>query len=83
MLADVFGAVGKGHLITYVGLGARVSTHFEDTQRAGVRTPFGIAYVFADGTLELFGQVAPGLAWGGPQVEAVLGAGTGIRVALF
>ena len=82
LLPEIFGEVGEGRMVTYTGIGGRVSTRFDESHRGGVRVPFGIAYIFGEDSLELFAQVAPGLSWGGPRVEAIIGGGVGVRVSL-
>jgi hypothetical protein len=53
---DLFDAPGA-RLPLYFGVGGRV--RFDDDTRAGVRGPVGVAYMFDDIPVEVFGEVAP------------------------
>lgn len=53
--------VSKGELPLYFGVGGRVKFVDHGDNRAGIRGPVGIAYLFPDSRWELFAEVAPTL----------------------
>src|SRR5262245_56593626 len=51
--------LNKGQLPLYFGVGGRVKFVEHDDNRAGIRFPVGIAYLFGDKPIEVFAEVAP------------------------
>lgn len=69
--------VSKGYLPFYYGVGARLKIQDEDG-RVGVRTPLGIAYMFAGEPVDLFFEVVPILDVT-PATDLSLNASIGAR----
>ena len=72
---DLF-PVSKGRLPLYYGAGAYLS--FAPDLKMGIRAPVGVAYHFEEIPLELFAELAPGLALL-PGIGFYFGGGTGAR----
>ncbi len=68
--------VETGQLPVYFGVGGRVK--FESESRAGVRIPFGLAYIFDGMPLDAFFEIAPILDLV-PDTEFNVNAAIGIR----
>jgi hypothetical protein len=90
LLPDVFGAVLDGFLVPWIGVGPRYAmlkqlahstVMISDTRdHFGLRAPFGTSFFTTDGGVELFVEVAPGLAFV-PSSLASVDGGVGIRLA--
>jgi hypothetical protein len=74
---DVFN-VSKGELPIYFGVGARGQFRDNRDDRAGIRFPIGINYLFEDVPLSLFLEIAPVLDVV-PSTRGDLTAGIGLR----
>lgn len=70
--------VSKGELPLYFGVGGRVKFVEHGDNRAGIRGPVGIAYLFPHTRLELFAEVAPILDLA-PTTSLEWNGGAGIR----
>jgi hypothetical protein len=51
--------VEKGLLPVFMGIGGRIALRDNDDDLLGIRIPFGLAYEFADGIFDVFGQIVP------------------------
>jgi hypothetical protein len=74
---DLF-QVGHTDLPLYFGLGARAKFEEHHDTRVGIRAPVGLAYLFPNTSLEIFGEVAPILDFT-PSTSIEFNAGFGIR----
>jgi hypothetical protein len=66
----------KGKFLTYYGIGAKVE--FADSNKAGLRIPLGINYIFPKAPLDVFFEIVPLLDLV-PATEGDLKAAIGIR----
>lgn len=82
---ELLGPVGtSAGFVFWTGVGVRFSTFLTDDQgpeKAGIRIPVGVSYLTADGTIELFIEVAPALNFA-PELLGTLAGGVGMRVGL-
>ena len=69
--------VGSGELLLYYGAGAFLA--FSSELGLGLRAPIGVAYHFEDVPVEIFSEIAPGIAFYFPQVRFYFGGGFGAR----
>lgn len=70
--------VDQGRLPLYLGVGGRVKFVEHDDNRAGLRFPVGLAYLFADAPIEVFAEVAPVLDFA-PHTTLEWNGGIGVR----
>ena len=70
--------VGKGELPLYFGVGGRVKFVEHGDNRAGIRGPVGVSYLFPDSHWELFVEVAPVLDLA-PSTRLECNGGVGLR----
>jgi len=70
--------VPQGALSVYFGVGARGQLRNPQDDRAGIRLPIGISYLFQDVPLSVFAEVAPVLDVV-PSAEANVMGGIGVR----
>lgn len=70
--------LGRGELPLYFGVGGRVKFVEHGDNRAGLRGPVGLAYLFPDSHLEAFAEVAPVLDVS-PSTRLEWNGGVGIR----
>jgi hypothetical protein len=69
--------INVGGLLFYAGLGGRIKLE-EDSNRAGVRIPLGVTYLFSQSHLDFFLEIAPILDLA-PDTELRGNGGFGIR----
>ncbi len=69
-------SVSKGKLPLYYGVGAY--TAFSSNFGLGIRVPLGLAYQFEGAPVDVFAEVAPGLALL-PDIGFYFGGGIGVR----
>jgi hypothetical protein len=72
---DIF-SVSEGKLPVYYGLGAFIALSSEFG--LGIRVPIGLAYQFEGAPVEVFAEIAPGLALL-PDIGFYIGGGIGVR----
>ncbi len=70
--------VDRGDLPLYIGVGGRVKFVEHGDNRAGVRFPVGVSYLFPDSRLEGFAEVAPILDLA-PSTRLEWNGGVGLR----
>ena len=70
--------VGRGELPLYFGVGGRVKFIEHADNRAGIRFPVGVSYLFPDAPVEVFTEVAPILDLA-PDTSLQWNGGIGIR----
>lgn len=70
--------VDKGQLPLYFGVGGRVKFVDGGDNRAGVRFPVGLSYLFGDAPLEVFAEVAPIIDFA-PNTRLQWNGGIGLR----
>jgi hypothetical protein len=70
--------VDKGQLPLYIGVGGRVKFVEHGDNRAGLRLPVGVAYLFADAPVEVFAEVAPIIDFA-PNTSLQWNGGIGFR----
>jgi hypothetical protein len=51
--------VKKGSLPVFMGIGGRIALRENQDDLVGIRIPFGLAYEFADGIFDVFGEIVP------------------------
>lgn len=69
-------SVAKGKLPLYYGGGAYLA--FSSDLGLGARVPLGLAYQFEDAPVDIFAELAPGLALL-PDIGFYIGGGIGVR----
>ena len=69
-------SVSKGKLPLYYGVGAY--TAFSSNFGLGIRVPLGLAYQFEGAPVDVFAEIAPGLALL-PDIGFYFGGGIGVR----
>jgi hypothetical protein len=74
---DVF-RVREGELPVYIGVGGRVKFRHHEDNRAGVRVPLGVSYLFQSVPVDIFAEVAPILDFT-PSTRGGISAGIGAR----
>lgn len=83
-LPNVIGPVfGTGRLVPWFGLGVRYADarREEDSDKFGLRVPFGMSYYDLDGTIEMFAMVAYGVVLM-PETDHSLDVTAGLRFGL-
>lgn len=73
--------VDKGELGLYYGLGGRFLVEEDDDDRFGFRVPVGLAYLFENAPVTLFGEVAP-LLDVAPETDFTMNGALGVRFVL-
>jgi hypothetical protein len=73
--------VDKGELGLYYGLGGRILVEEDDDDRFGFRVPVGLAYLFENAPVTLFGEVAP-LLDVAPETDFTMNGALGVRFVL-
>jgi hypothetical protein len=73
-LSDVYSLPGK--LPFYAGAGLRVLAG--DDSEAGLRIPLGLAFLFHDAPIEIYGEIVPVVRFA-PDIDSDLDGGVGFR----